>query len=222
MFAKPAEPLCTGAQLTSESRSQVLVAYESRLESTAEVAAFIGEVLSEDGASVDVKTVEQVADLKRYDRVVVGSAIRYDRWLPEAIEFVEANQRCLSRVPVAFFFTCLVLARGTAKAEQKAEAYASGLARLLPGAEPVDIRGFAGVLDTAKAPWPTRLLLRGLSAVTGVAEGDYRDWEAIRYWSRSLFTAPFDPPAPVADAPLRPDPTELLPGRTAGSAPPTA
>ena len=190
-----------GTRLANEPGRRVLVTYESRLGSTAEVAACIGEALAEDGASVDIEPLERVADLEQYDRVVVGSAIQYDRWLPEAIEFVRANQQSLRRVPVAFFFTCLVLAKGTVKAEQKAQAYASRLVRLLPGAEPVDIGGFAGVLNTAKAPWPARWLLRGLSAITGVAEGDYRDWEAIQDWSRSLFAS--GPVVPVASARVR-------------------
>ncbi len=170
----------------NDSRDRVLVAYNSRLGSTAEVAAFIGDVLAEQGASVDVLQIDQVIDLDRYDRVVIGSAIRYDRWLPEARAFVEAKRNALSQVPVAMFFTCLALASGSEKGERKASGYAGNLRQLLPDSADVQVRGFAGVLDPSRGPLWVRLLLRVLSRVTGIAPGDYRNWEAIQAWTESL------------------------------------
>ena len=70
-----------------QAKQKVLVAYDSRLGSTAVVANFIGSVLSEGRASLDIKTVSKVTDLEVYDRVVIGNAIRHDRWLPEAVAF---------------------------------------------------------------------------------------------------------------------------------------
>jgi len=63
---------------------------------------------------------------------------------------------------------------------------AEQLRRLLPDARDVQVGGFAGVLDPSRGPWWTRLLLRALARVNGVAPGDYRDWSAIRAWSRGL------------------------------------
>lgn len=177
----------TGDEVMSKPSDRVLIVYDSRLGSTGEVAEFIGRVLSEEGTLVDVKKLDEpIADLRKYDRVVVGSAIRYDRWLPEAAEFVRANRRHLSELPTAFFFTCLALAKGTAEGERKADSYARKLRELLPETKRVDVGRFAGVLDSSKATGVARLVLRALSVVTGVKEGDYRDWEAIRAWSRDL------------------------------------
>ncbi len=161
----------------------VLVTHDSRLGSTAEVALFIGEVLSEEGVMADVKQVSDVVDPGAYDLVIVGSAIRYDRWLPGAIDFVTANRQSLSSVPVAYFYTCLTLAKRTPETERKADGYADQISRLLPEVRPITVGQFAGVLDLARAPWPTRLLLRVLSMATGVKEGDYRDWQSIRAWT---------------------------------------
>ncbi len=166
------------------SHHRVLVAYDSRLGSTAEVAACVGRVLAEQGASVDVVRIDRVGDVGQYERVVIGSAIRYDRWLPEATAFVETNREALSQMPVAMFFTCLALAKGSVQGERKAESYAEQLRQLIPDAQDIRVGGFAGVLDPSRGPWWTRLLLRVLSRVTGVAPGDYRDWEAIQAWSR--------------------------------------
>lgn len=164
----------------------VLVTHDSRLGSTAEVALFIGEVLSGEGVKADVKEVSDVVDPGVYDLVIVGSAIRYDRWLQGAIDFVTAHRQSLSSVPVAYFFTCLTLARRTPETERKASVYADQISRLLPEVRPTTVGQFAGVLDLARAPWPTRLLLRALSIATGVKEGDYRDWQYIRAWALGL------------------------------------
>ena len=163
----------------------MLVAYDSKLRSTAEVAKFIGSVLTEQGSKIDVKPLSEVDELDTYDSVIIGSAIRYDRWLPNATAFVKENKATLSKVSVSFFFTCLTLAKPTPAALLKAEGYANKLRSLASEVKPVTVGGFAGVLQFDRTPWPTRLALRVLSIATGVKEGDYRDWEAIRSWTLS-------------------------------------
>ena len=161
----------------------MLVAYDSKLGSTAEVAKFIGSVLTEQEAETEVKPLSTVEDLEAYDRVILGSAIRYDRWLPDATAFVKENMATLSSVPVSFFFTCLTLAKPTPAALLKAEGYADKLRSISPEVKPTAVGGFPGVLQFARTPWPARLALRMLSIATGVKEGDYRDWTAIRSWT---------------------------------------
>ncbi len=168
----------------------VLVAYDSKLGSTAEVARFIGETLREqhpDATRVEVRSPEEVEDLAGYDQVVIGSAIRFDRWLPDATAFVEAHREALSKVPVALFFTCLALAKPGDGGAARAETYARQLRALLPDAVQLETGGFAGVLSVSRGPWYIRLLLRVLSRISGVKPGDYRDWEAIGRWSRNLW-----------------------------------
>ncbi len=163
--------------------AKLIVLYDSKLGSTAEVAEFMGRVLLDQGASVAVKPISEADDLESYDRVIIGSAIRYDHWLPDASAFVRQNKTTLSKVPVSFFFTCLTLATPTSAAIRKAEAYADQLRSLVPEVTPVTVGAFAGVLQFARAPWPARWALRLISVMTGVKEGDYRDWEAIRSWT---------------------------------------
>lgn len=163
--------------------TDVLVAHDSKLGSTAEVAKFMGSVLSEHGVTTAVKPLSEVYDLETYDSVIIGSAIRYDRWLPDATAFVRENRTTLSNVRVSFFFTCLTLAKPTPAAMLKAEGYADKLRSLAPEVKPVTVGGFAGVHQFARARWPARLVLRVLSIATGVKEGDYRDWAAIRSWT---------------------------------------
>lgn len=169
----------------TKATKPVLVAYDTRLGSTAEVAHFIGEVLAEKGQLVDVKATKHVDNIDDYSLVVIGGAIRFDRWLPGAVDFTRAHRHSLRQVPVAFFFTCLTLASPTSDALKKAASYADQISDLVPEAQPLSVGRFAGVLRFAGVPWPLRLVLRVLSIATGIKEGDYRDWEAIRDWVQS-------------------------------------
>lgn len=128
------------------------MAYDSKLGSTAEIAKFIGSVLTEKGSEVDVKPLSEVDELDTYDSVIIGSAIRYDRWMPDATTFVRDNKKALIGVPVSFFFTCLTLAKPTPAALLKAEGYADKLRSIVPEVKPVSVGGFAGVLQFAGIP----------------------------------------------------------------------
>jgi len=111
---------------------KILVTYASQYGTTGEVAEAIGEVLCENGNTVETKWVKNVKDVTGYDAVIVGSPIQYDKWMPEATDFVRMHQNTLSKLPVAYFFTCLTLAHQSEKAERQAETYADKLYALAP------------------------------------------------------------------------------------------
>lgn len=162
----------------------ILVTYASRSGATAGVAQAIGETLTAAGYRVEVRPVHEVADLTPYDAVVAGSAIRYDRWLPEALAFVERHQAQLAQKPFAAFLTCLALARGGAKSSQAAHSY---LQAVRDQVQPVSEGLFAGTLLINQIPdgFP-RLAFRLVTGLRLFREGDYRDWQAIRQWAASL------------------------------------
>ncbi|MCP4371557.1 MAG: hypothetical protein GY797_26070 [Deltaproteobacteria bacterium] len=165
---------------------KILIAYASKFGTTGEVAEAIGEVLYQDGNSVETKWIKNVKDLNNFDAIIIGSAIQYDRWMPEATEFVTANKSILSKLPVAYFFTCLTLFKRTKKAENKAMTYSDKLYSLVPQVKPVSVGRFAGVLDYSNMSFFIRLVAKGIFAIIRVPEGDYRNWDAIRSWAKRL------------------------------------
>ena len=169
--------------IEGQNKHRVLVAYASRCGSTGGVAEAIGQTLFNNGVGVDVRLVENVKDLSPYQSVVVGSAIRRSKWLPEAMEFVEANREFLKEVPVAYFLTCLTLSRNTEERRVKANGYLDPILKAVPQVQPVNTGLFAGVLDYSKLSWGMRMVMRRKMDKFGVKEGDYRDWEAIRAWT---------------------------------------
>lgn len=165
---------------------KILVTYASRFGATAGVAEAIGKTLTECGAQVDVLPVKAVRDLSSYRAVVLGSAINGAQWLPEALQFVEAHQVELSRVPVATFLVCMTLAMKNAS--QYCQHVAAWMAPVRARVKPVSEGLFAGVLDIQKIPsFGDRFKFR-LSVLFGAwKEGDHRDWQAIRLWAEELY-----------------------------------
>ncbi len=165
--------------------NKILVTYASRADSTASVAEAIGKTLSEGCEQVDVLPMQEVKDLTPYRAVVAGSAIQNKRWLPEAMQFLQAHQSELAQKPFAAFLVCMTLAM------RNGETYRPFVAEFLVPVRalvrPVSEGLFAGVLDIRKVPSFSNRLKFRLSVLFGVwAEGDHRDWNAIRLWAESL------------------------------------
>jgi menaquinone-dependent protoporphyrinogen oxidase len=172
----------SGSERDRKMKNRILIAYGSRCGSTGGVAEAIGQVLSAAEAAVDVRLVKDVNDLSPYQAVIVGSAIRMGKWLPEAVEFVKTHQDTLSRVAVAYFAACMTVKDDTAENRQKAMGYLDPVRKQFPQVKPVDIGLFAGAVDYGKLSFAYSLILR----VKGTPEGDFRNWEAIRTWAAGV------------------------------------
>ncbi len=158
---------------------RVLIAYASRCGSTAEVAEAIAQELAAQGQLVDVRGVREIPDLDGYRAVLVGSGVRFGKWLPEAVRFVERNRTPLTRVPTAFFTVhALALDEGPTSQRER-HAYLEPVRGLVM---PRHEAFFAGELDPARLSSGERWLARLVRA----PEGDLRDWERIRGWARQI------------------------------------
>ena len=74
------------------------------------MAEAISKSLSEGGAQVDGLPMAAVKELALYQAAVAGSAIQSNRWLPEAVLFVQTHQAELKHKPCAVFLVCMTLA----------------------------------------------------------------------------------------------------------------
>ena len=155
--------------------SHLLVAYATRAGSTAEIAAAIGESLRQRSFAVDVKPIKDKPSLTDYQTIILGSAIRMGKWLPEATKFIEANQATLSQLPVALF-TVHMLNVGEDETSRAARlAYLTSIRPLLNGAEEVY---FEGKMDLTRLSAFDRFIAKMVKAV----DADRRDWGKIRAW----------------------------------------
>jgi len=161
-------------------KDKILVAYASKCGSTGQVAQAIGQALANAGATVDVRPLNKVSDLSAYRAVVLGSAIRQAKWLPEAAKFVAAHQPALSRVPTAYFTVCMTLSEDTEESRRKVVTYLEPVRQIL---KPVEEGFFAGKMDYGQLGFVERLMVE---RVVHVPQGDFRNWTAIQTWAQAL------------------------------------
>jgi menaquinone-dependent protoporphyrinogen oxidase len=158
---------------------RVLVAYATKAGSTAEVAAQIGVILSGRNLSVDVKPVASVTDITPYRAVILGSAIRVAKLLPEAITFIEQNREALQQIHFSAFILCMTLKDDNEENRQIVSAYLDPVRALV---QPASEGMFAGVMNYSKLKWTDRLIIKFLK----VGEGDFRKWDQINAWANAL------------------------------------
>jgi menaquinone-dependent protoporphyrinogen oxidase len=170
----------------SKGAHSILIAYASESGSTVEVAKAIGDALCERGFHTETKWIETVESIDKYDAVIIGSPIIYEKWMPEVRTFVKRNQDILKTKSVAYFMTCLALSSKEESAMQKTVEYSDKLCNLVPVIKPVSIGRFGGVLDYSKISSVNRVLLKVAMRKHKVEEGDYRDWNAIRSWANNI------------------------------------
>lgn len=162
----------------TEMSGRVLVGYATRTGSTTGVAEKIGEVLGSRGFHVDLKPLRERPAVDDYDAIVLGSAVNGGAWLPEAVDFVEANRARLSNVPTCVFCVHSMNGGADEKQTKKRLAYLDKVRSLIA---PVDEGFFLG-----KGPDPdgTSLIARwAFKAFGGSGEGDMRDWDKISSWA---------------------------------------
>ncbi len=89
---------------------KILVAYTTNAGSTEDVARAIGSELGKGGAVVDVRRLEEIADLAPYGTVIVGAPMILG-WHRAAVRFVKKNQPTLRQKKVAYFMTAMSLTK---------------------------------------------------------------------------------------------------------------
>ena len=163
-----------------KEKGKILVVYATRSGSTAEVAQAIAEEFRAQNAVVDVFDVTKAPAPEGYNAAVIGSAIRYGRWLPEAIKYVKSHKDRLSRMPVAYFNCGIFLVKGKPKQKEEAKKYNAPVGEIVKS---VAETGFGGKLDFSKLKFWEKLLGKAV----GIPGGDYRDFKLIRAWARETY-----------------------------------
>ena len=169
-----------GAAYSAPSSSQrALVTYASKAGSTAEVALKIGQLLAQRSLQVDVRPLANVTGLASYQVVVLGSAIRIGRLLPEALTFIQQNRAILQQKAFHVYILCMTLATDNDGNRKKVSAYLDPVRALV---KPASEGLFAGVMDLNKLEVFERLIM--LAKKTPI--GDFRKWDQIGAWAQNI------------------------------------
>jgi menaquinone-dependent protoporphyrinogen oxidase len=156
----------------------VLVVYSSRHGATEGIAARIAARLAGFGATVDLRRVDEVADLDPYEAVVFGAPVYDQSWPPEADRFVSEHREALAARPAwlfsvgAFGDTKRLIGPLTRQEPKRIEEIRAAIG-------PREYRVFQGVIRKHQWPFWSRMLFHAC----GGRFGDHRDWPVIEAWA---------------------------------------
>ena len=169
---------------------RVLVAYASRMGSTAEIADAIAARLRHAGLDVTVAPCAQAPDPAGFDAVVCGSAVYTTRWDKSARHFLRTHRAALASRP-----TWLFESGPTSVASERRHESPAAVLRFAESIGSAPPRVFGGNLDPARA---TTRLARWVASSD--LAGDYRNWDEIRAWADGIARQLGGQPAPVDSA----------------------
>lgn len=158
------------------SQRRVLVAYASRMGSTAEIAEVIAEQLRAAGLDVTLAPCAEAPDPGSFDAVVCGSAVYTTRWDKSARRFLRAHREALASRP-----TWLFESGPTGEISERRHESPAAVLRLAEQIGSSPPRVFGGNLDPARAK--TRL---ARWVANSDMAGDYRNWTQIRAWADGI------------------------------------
>lgn len=166
--------------------TKVLVAYATKYGSTAEIAQAVGATIKAEGLAVDVRPARDLSSLEGYDAVVLGSGLYVGGWHEDAVWFVRKFDQQLKARPVWLFSSGPT--GGSAEALAQVEK-----AKESPTAFPMtkSVEKYAnriGARGHATFPGMVGDNFKGFWA-KWIPKGDWRDFDAIADWSRSVAVA---------------------------------
>jgi menaquinone-dependent protoporphyrinogen IX oxidase len=190
---------------------KILVIYDSGYGATADAAKTIAGNLTGEGLNVDLSFVG-LKDPVGYDAAIVGSPIRFGQCTPKIKKFLKTNHSALTRMQVAFFFTCMSVTNDISKLElplyidpifndpnkprarikimennHAASYYLNHFLKKIAGISPLSISFFKGGLNISKLSIFHRLVMRfAMFALPEIQNGDYLNKTAIRDWAGGL------------------------------------
>ncbi len=160
---------------------RVLVAYATKKGSTAGIAEAIGEELGKMGFEADVRPVREVRDPSPYGAVILGSAIYIFRWRREALRFGRRHSKELRTRPV-WLFDSGPLDTSVDEGKTVPVKKAAALAARIAARQHVTFGG--RIVPETASDMTKRMMESGKAG----RYGDYRNFDRIRAWARSVGT----------------------------------
>jgi menaquinone-dependent protoporphyrinogen oxidase len=166
----------------------LLVTYASKHGATRDIAERIAHDLNDAGVPADVQSVQEAGDVAGYDGFVVGSATYAFHWLKPARTFVRQHQKVLAERPVWLFSSGPL---GPDKTDDEGHdvresAQPREIKELTDTIHPRDQHVFFGALDPKKLTLTERLIRSTPQGRKLMPEGDFRDWDDVDAWSRTI------------------------------------
>jgi len=179
---------------------KVQIVYASRHGSTAGIAERIAQVLEDEGLNVRLRDAATRPDPAGFDAYVVGSGIYLGSWLQDGMRFLEQHAATLTGKPVWLFSSGPL--PGSSKNTDETDPLATALgpmdgpgsgghkkiAALSEVIHPREHRVFLGAYNPEEPPksMPERFLRLMPGSKSILPPGDFREWDAIEAWARTI------------------------------------
>jgi menaquinone-dependent protoporphyrinogen oxidase len=159
---------------------KVLILFASRSGSTADTATIIAHEmkLKQKEITVDVLPVKKAKDITSYDLIILGSAIRMGRPLPEMLSFIKSYCPILKTKKIISFALCMNLRTENDKTIQESAAFLTPFSVCTP----IETKIFAGSVDYSKLDFFARLI----SKMVKSPQGDFRKIDIIKAWAAEI------------------------------------
>jgi len=167
---------------------RVLVVYASKYGATKGIAERVAVTLNESGLQAAVVPVKGARGLDGYDAFVIGSAAYMFSWLHEATEFVRHNASLLKTKPVWLFSSGPI---GNDRIDEHGRdvletSDPKEIAELKQLISPRGHQVFFGAFDHTKLGGTHRVVYAIPALKKVLVDGDYREWDEIDRWARSI------------------------------------
>ncbi len=167
---------------------RLLITYASPNGSTAEIATFMGHLLSAYDVDITVCHADDTQDREDYDAFILGSAVHSGMWLPSLSRFMFRFEEQLKAKSVFLFLVCIIVLEenGLDKAVRD-YVWDEALEKLDISRD--HIHAFAGRLDWNRITGDEHWIIKGTyegKMLDEIGSGDYRDWQLISDWTHWL------------------------------------
>ena len=170
--------------------SKSLLIYSSVDGQTLKICNFIKDELSKQQHNIELYSITDFnGDLNPYDKIVIGSSIRYGVHNEKIIEFINTNKTLLDTKRTAFFSVNLV-ARKPEKNKADTNPYVIKFFKKIDW-KPTIVEVFAGKLDYKKYGRFDRIMIQFIMWMTKGptdtnTEIEYTNWEQVKAFALKL------------------------------------
>jgi menaquinone-dependent protoporphyrinogen oxidase len=171
--------------------ASILIVYSTTDGHTLTICKRLQRVIEQRTHRVKVVSIndEPCADLKLFDKIVIGASIRYGKHRPQVYDFIKRNEEVLESKPSAFF-SVNVVARKPGKNRPETNPYIRQFQRKTSW-KPGVLAVFAGKIDYQKYGFWDRHVIRLIMWMTQgpthpntVAE--FTNWEEVEAFGRRV------------------------------------
>ncbi|MDH3975573.1 MAG: menaquinone-dependent protoporphyrinogen IX dehydrogenase [Deltaproteobacteria bacterium] len=171
--------------------ANIIIIYSTTDGHTLKICRRLQQVIEEQAHQVTLASLndERDADLKRFDKIIVGASIRYGKHSPQVYQFIKRNEKILAGKANAFF-SVNVVARKPGKDKPETNPYIKKFLKKSSW-QPMALAVFAGKIDYRKYSFRDRLIIRLIMWITKgpthpEAVVEFTNWEEVEAFGRSV------------------------------------